>query len=243
MPFATIGPDAWSASQQQGRAYGEPVRVLTVLRRGDREVGRHERLYGIRCRPALPGPLPGGAVVQAAGAGRLAGFAPAHRRRQLPGQLRRAPPGLGGIGPARSIRKCGSAAQPYSVSLAALPLLPRGRLSDRPPTSLQPPFRAPHHSASQPGRRADRARPYVLGPSARWVATGLPRPRRSMRSATLRIQPAPASARWRCSRCRSVRPRQSPGVHVTGGAHGVRGRAARSKEHIAHSGRRRELDG
>jgi hypothetical protein len=46
-----------------------------------------------RGRPALPGPLPGGAVVQAAGAGRFPGLAPAHRRGRLPGQLRRAPPG------------------------------------------------------------------------------------------------------------------------------------------------------
>ena len=33
----------WSASQQQGCAYGEPARVLSVLRRGRREVGRRGR--------------------------------------------------------------------------------------------------------------------------------------------------------------------------------------------------------
>ena len=41
----------WSASQQQGSAYGEPVRVPTVLRCGGREAGRRERLYGIGGRP------------------------------------------------------------------------------------------------------------------------------------------------------------------------------------------------
>jgi hypothetical protein len=143
--FATTGPDTWSASQQQGHAYGEPARVLTVLRRGGREVGRRERLYGIGGRPALPGPLPGGAGVQAAGAGRFPGLAPGHRQRQLPGQRRRAPPGFGGAGPGR---QCANV-----VFERSAPLWSRRRDEGTSDGRRQAPVRQQALSGRLPGRR------------------------------------------------------------------------------------------
>jgi hypothetical protein len=98
--FATTGPDARSASQQQSSAYGEPVRVLTVLRRGGREVGRRERLYAMGATGSA-WMVTWWCCRASGGAGRFPGLAPGHRRRRPPGQLRRAPSGRGGAGPGR----------------------------------------------------------------------------------------------------------------------------------------------
>ncbi len=96
-------------------------------------------------------------MAQAAGAGRLPGLAPGHRRRQLPGQLRRAPPGLGGAGPARRCANVGSAGPALFGQPRRPPSTPAGPSlrspAHQPPAAVpgSPPLRVPTRAEGRSG--------------------------------------------------------------------------------------------
>ena len=131
----------------------EGVSVFGVERLGDAVA----HLRGARRLAAAP-PPPMGAVPQAPGTdlASVRGQALAKRALEIAAGGRHnvlmlGPPGsgktmlaraLGGLLPDLSVDEALEVAAIYSL---------RGRLADRPPTSLRPPFRAPHHSVSRAG--------------------------------------------------------------------------------------------